>query len=95
MSIRNTPVITLEQFRATRREVPDLAAELDGDTSGDLTGQRGLVYAGDVYMTITEDRHIALVLNGWDWYREESDLPMLEELLYGWAVMSGALDSVG
>jgi hypothetical protein len=91
-------MITLEQFRRTRREVPDLSVEIT-DNGGDLQGQRGFVYAGGVYMTITEReggimRYVSVVLTGWDLYRGEDELPKLEEYLYNWALTSGALDSV-
>jgi hypothetical protein len=88
--------ITLEQFRQTRREVDDVGVEM---VDADIAGKGGFVYAGDVYMTITEGdgvlpRYVSLVLNGWDYYRDESQLPWLEEQLYHWAVTTGALDNV-
>jgi hypothetical protein len=92
------PLITLEQFRATRREVPDLSTAIC-DNGGDLKGQRGFVYAGDVYMSIYDksdahpERRVGLVLNGWDWLKPESQLPELEEQLYEWAALVGAIDS--
>jgi hypothetical protein len=91
-------MITLEQFRRTRREVPDLSIEIT-DTDRDLAGQRGFVYAGGVYMTIMErkaglQRVVSIVLNDSDVYLEEDQLPTLEEYLYDWAVISGALDNV-
>jgi len=87
-------MITIQEFRASRREVADLGAEIT-DTGGDLTGQRGFLYAGNVYMTIDDqpgERYVGLVLSEWDYYRAESELPMLEEHLYEWAVESGAFD---
>lgn len=92
-------MLTLEQFRKTRREVPDIAADIEkngGWVDGDeLKGQRGFLYAGDVYMTIDDQpggRYVHLILSGRDLYRAESELPMLEEHLYEWALTSGALD---
>jgi hypothetical protein len=90
-------MLTLEEFRKTRREVPDIGAEIEkngGWVDGDVKGQRGFLYAGDVYMTITDEqpeRYIGLTLTGWDLHRAESELPMLEERLYEWAVANGAL----
>jgi hypothetical protein len=89
--------MTLEQFRASRSEVPDLSAVIS-DHGGDLEGERGFVYAGNVYMRIYDkseaqpERNVGLVLDGWDWLKPESQLSELEEQLYEWALSVGALD---
>lgn len=72
--------LSLKQFRATRKEVNDLA-DTAGYDSGDLMTNSAYVYEGDCYIERYEtegDFYLAIGCHEWI----SSDLAALEKILY-------------
>lgn len=80
---------TFEQFQATRREVPDIAAAIPGCDCWDAP-QPGYVYSidddsgGDGYIEILPGDQVMLVIGNRDWLTFTSNLETLERELYDW-----------
>ena len=71
--------MTVEQFRATGRDVVDLGAEIPGQ---DLEGQSGRIYHGGAYLMLQVDGQWSLILGNEEYWEP---LWALEERLYLWA----------
>lgn len=82
------PILTLEEFRASKREVRELATVPALEAQGYEGG--GLVYAGD--LVIEWGTGAAWCLTIGNESQESNDLESLEEELYEWALCQGIID---
>lgn len=81
--------MTIEQFRATGRDVADLGAEVGEEFFEGLTAGRVYLTEGGPYIERDGDKW-ALTIENQSWAGEE--LAMLEEHLFDWCQTSGHLD---
>jgi hypothetical protein len=90
--------MTLEQFRATRRDVPDLQAVLGQDVDFMDEGQAGCIYLGQLWimdchqeMDVPSHWYTSTGAEG-DYY--DDDLAPLEEVLWRYAAEEGLIQLV-
>lgn len=78
----NTP-LTIEQFRAARRAVDELADAVPPDFSEQYSGP-GIVYPGDLVIELSHDSDDYVLTIGN--HQQTGALADLEEVLYAWAL---------
>jgi hypothetical protein len=79
--------MSLEQFRASGRDVIDLGAEIPGM---DLDGQSGRIYHGGAYLMLQVDGQWSLIIGNQEYWEPRE---RLEQRLYLWAKDEGFFDA--
>lgn len=87
----NTPTMTLDQFRATGRDVADIVAELPHAAGYTEPGTPGRIYDGDCYIEGTPETGWTLTIHNTIMRSGAYTLAELEHELYEFLIGEGAL----
>lgn len=84
-------MITIDQFRATRRESADLGSEPDIQDES-LQSVAGWVYLDCLFIERMANGNVCLRIGNWEEIAPESGLAFVEANLYEWACDEGYCD---